>query len=298
MAQLSAGLRRLTDDEITQLRRALNGVQEQTLTKFGEAGQALAVLREGAAALREELSGSLKDWKRGQDLLGQAIGTLSQDFADSHKHATTVMNKLESDMYRAEQTGRAEKERLERVEVQLTGLQNQCQGTANELILLRSDRLAAGRGSGSGGGFLIEETKSFEHVGASTPPRSPSPRSKPGGGRVTFQTAHVSSGRSAEAKPGAPSSQPRHVVEVDVTTHLPRGALLSPGPVTKSVAVSPGPFKAPAPATTWQQPGRPPSPLPRVTLSPQHAPLSPSLPRPGMHAPLPLFGALPASQYL
>merc|ERR1711966_301363 len=88
-----------------------------------------------------ELTDTREDWKKSQDLLGQAISTLSQDLADFQKHASTVMNKLQSDAYHFEELGRDNKERMGRIEAQLNGIQQSVYSTTNELILLQDGKV-------------------------------------------------------------------------------------------------------------------------------------------------------------
>jgi len=69
-------------DEVASLKNALATSHEHTISKFGEVDRALNVFR---ASLAE----SKQDAKRGQDLLGQAINTLSQDLAEFQKQVTS-----------------------------------------------------------------------------------------------------------------------------------------------------------------------------------------------------------------
>merc|ERR1719326_996234 len=88
-------------------------------------------------AVRTELNETKQDWKKGQDLLGQAISTLSQDLADFQKHMNAVMNKLQSDVYKLEEQDRGSKERMNRMESQMSGMQQNLYSTANDLILMK-----------------------------------------------------------------------------------------------------------------------------------------------------------------
>merc|ERR1719310_1143874 len=90
--------------------------------------------------VRQELTDSRQDWKKGQDLLGQAIGTLSQDLADFQKHMSTVQNKLQSQVYLHEEQERASKDKLSRLEHQFGGMQQNLYSTANEVILMRKEK--------------------------------------------------------------------------------------------------------------------------------------------------------------
>merc|ERR1719159_782289 len=121
------------------MRKALGSSHEQTIGKFSEVDKAMSLFHGSVNTVRSELQETKQDWKRGQDLLGQAISTLSQDLADFQKHASTVMNKLQSDVYLLEETGRDERERIARIEAQLSGVQQNLYSTANEVILMKSE---------------------------------------------------------------------------------------------------------------------------------------------------------------
>lgn len=108
--------------------------------KFGEMDKAMGIFHGNITGNKQELTDTREDWKKSQDLLGQAISTLSQDLADFQKHASTVMNKLQSDAYHFEEIGRDGKDRAGRIEAQLNGLQQNIYSTTNELILLKEDK--------------------------------------------------------------------------------------------------------------------------------------------------------------
>merc|ERR1719223_1456542 len=78
-----------------------------------------------------------QDWKRSQDLLGKAMGTLSEDLADFQKHTTTVLNKVQSGMFHIEEVGHSDKDRLGRIEAQLSGIHHSLYSTTNDLLLLK-----------------------------------------------------------------------------------------------------------------------------------------------------------------
>jgi len=121
------------------LHSVLEGSQEQTVKKFSEVDQAMCMFHNSVNSLRHDLAETQQDWKKGQDLLGQAISSLSQDFADFQKHSSTVLNKLQSDVFHTEELGREDRERWNRVEAQLAGLQQNLHVTTGEVILLRSE---------------------------------------------------------------------------------------------------------------------------------------------------------------
>lgn len=127
----------LLEGEVGNIKRALGSGQEQTIMKFSEVDKAMSIFHQNINGARQELTDTREDWKKSQDLLGQAISTLSQDLADFQKHASTVMNKLQSDAYHFEELGRDSKERMRSIEAQLTGIQQSVYSTNNELILLR-----------------------------------------------------------------------------------------------------------------------------------------------------------------
>merc|ERR1719506_753712 len=127
------------ESDMSNLKKALASSQDQTIGKFSEVDKAMSMFHGSVNSVRTELQETKQDWKRGQDLLGQAISTLSQDLADFQKHASTVMNKLQSDVYLLEETGRDERERIARVEAQLSGVQQNLYSTANEVILMKSE---------------------------------------------------------------------------------------------------------------------------------------------------------------
>jgi predicted nucleic acid-binding Zn-ribbon protein len=173
-----------TDTEVGNMRKALGSSHEQTIGKFGEMDKAMSLFHQSVNGIRTELQETKQDWKRGQDLLGQAISTLSQDLADFQKHASTVMNKLQSDVYLLEETGRDERERIARVEAQLSGVQQNLYSTANELILMKSENA--------------------ERENATTSPKgglsSPRPTSRTPGGRRSLGPRD---GNPAQAMPAA-----------------------------------------------------------------------------------------------
>jgi len=127
------------DGEVGNIKKALGSSQEQTIIKFGEVDKAMSIFHGNIQGTRQELTDTREDWKKSQDLLGQAISTLSQDLADFQKHASTVMNKLQSDAYHFEELGRDNKDRMGRIEGQLSGIQQSVYSTTNELILLKDD---------------------------------------------------------------------------------------------------------------------------------------------------------------
>merc|ERR1719478_772776 len=129
-----------TDSEIANLKKVLSGSQEQTINKFAEVDKAMSMFHGSVNAVRQELTDSRQDWKKGQDLLGQAIGTLSQDLADFQKHMSTVQNKLQSQVYLQEEQERASKDKLSRLENQMSGMQQNLYSTANEVILMRKEK--------------------------------------------------------------------------------------------------------------------------------------------------------------
>lgn len=138
IVQLASSTRALEGD-LGDVRRALGSSQEQTVIKFGEVDQAMSLCHSAVAGAKQEFTDTKGDWKRGQDLLGQAISTLSQDFADFQKHSSTVLNKLQSDVYHLESVGRDEKDRLNRAEAQISGIAQGVYHTANEMILMKSE---------------------------------------------------------------------------------------------------------------------------------------------------------------
>lgn len=151
VVQVASGLRAM-ESEVENVRKALGSSQEQTVLKFGEVDQAMNVFHGSVGSVRQEIADTKQDWKRGQDLLGQAISTLSQDFADFQKQTSMVMNKLQSDVYNVETVGRSEKERLNRAEAQISGVAQNLYHTANEMILLKSERGAPSEVASQGGG--------------------------------------------------------------------------------------------------------------------------------------------------
>ncbi|CAE8615175.1 unnamed protein product, partial [Polarella glacialis] len=127
--------------EVADLHGAIQASQEHTLSKFGEVDHAMSILHANHSVVHKELLDTKKDWTRGQDLLGQAIQTLSQDFADFQKHSTNVTNKVQSDMYHVEERSRDERDRLNKAEVQIAAIHQTVQASANELVLLRSEQV-------------------------------------------------------------------------------------------------------------------------------------------------------------
>jgi chromosome segregation ATPase len=116
----------------------MGGVQkEQTQGKLKEVDNAMSVMHGSVQGLRQELTDTKQDWKGSQDLLGKALGTLSEDFADFQKHTTTVLNKLQSGMFHIEEVGHNEKDRLGRMEAQLSGIHHSLYSTTNDLLLLK-----------------------------------------------------------------------------------------------------------------------------------------------------------------
>merc|ERR1719336_2163239 len=99
----------------------------------------MSMFHSNVAGVRQDLADTKQDWQRSQDLLGQAITTMSQDFADFQKHISTVMNKVQSDMQLAESHNIEEKERLSRAEAQISGVATNLYHTANELIMLKQE---------------------------------------------------------------------------------------------------------------------------------------------------------------
>jgi len=192
-----ASIARQAEQDIAGLRKAVGGGQEQTIMKFGEVEQALNVFRNGFTTMRKELSDTKHDWKKGQDLLGQAISTLSQDFADFQKHSNTVSNKLQSDVSLWEETGRQVRDRGNRTEAQLAGLQQSVYDTANEMILIRGDgsedRRTGARPTSSGA--LAQRRTS-----------SPSAPARPFGVDVVGPGTTVAGGGQANAKAMEPSA--------------------------------------------------------------------------------------------
>jgi len=145
--RLQADVSQVTSDlhilqgEAANIRKTVVGSQEQTIMKFGEVDQAMSLLQGHISGVRQELVETKQDWKKGQDLLGQAIGTLSQDLADFQKHMSTIINKLQSDVYHMEEKTRGDQDRMARVEAQLSGLHESVLNTTNEMILLKGDNL-------------------------------------------------------------------------------------------------------------------------------------------------------------
>eukprot|EP00930_Biecheleria_cincta_P090116 TRINITY_DN7945_c0_g1_i1.p1 TRINITY_DN7945_c0_g1~~TRINITY_DN7945_c0_g1_i1.p1 ORF type:complete len:434 (+),score=85.60 TRINITY_DN7945_c0_g1_i1:177-1478(+) len=129
--------------EGSRFQAALVSIQEQTLMKFGEVDKAMTVLHGNSTNLQKELHATAADCKKGQDLLGKAIETLSQDFADFQKHSTHIMNKSQSDVHYLQELSRVEAERLSKVEIRLNALHQTAQSNTNELILLTSERSPA-----------------------------------------------------------------------------------------------------------------------------------------------------------
>eukprot|EP00930_Biecheleria_cincta_P090117 TRINITY_DN7945_c0_g1_i3.p1 TRINITY_DN7945_c0_g1~~TRINITY_DN7945_c0_g1_i3.p1 ORF type:complete len:442 (+),score=75.68 TRINITY_DN7945_c0_g1_i3:130-1455(+) len=129
--------------DASRFQAALESIQEQTLMKFGEVDKAMTVLHGNSTNLQKELHATAADCKKGQDLLGKAIETLSQDFADFQKHSTNIMNKSQSDVHYLQELSRVEAERLSKVEIRLNALHQTAQSNTNELILLTSERSPA-----------------------------------------------------------------------------------------------------------------------------------------------------------
>lgn len=133
------------DGEVGNFKRALTNSQEQTIAKFSEVDKAMSIFLGNINGTRQELSDTTEDWKKSQNLLGQAISTLSQDLANFQKHSSTVMNKLQSDTYHFEELGREKTERIGRIEAQLVGIQQSVYSNANEIILIKDDKAAPAR---------------------------------------------------------------------------------------------------------------------------------------------------------
>lgn len=170
---------RHVEGDMSSLKKAVSGGQEQTIMKFGEVDKAMSMFHGTLGTSRQELTDTQDDWKKSQELMGKAISTLSQDMADFHKHTSTVLNKLQSDVYHLEEVGRETKDRLHRSEAQVTGMQQSMYNTANELILLRSDKDDASSQAGSvfrtppakretSGGFGESKIGAMEKVNGST----------------------------------------------------------------------------------------------------------------------------------
>merc|ERR1719375_1924386 len=99
----------------------------------------MSLFHSSVGSIRSELGETKQDWKKAQDLLGQAISTLSQDLADFQKHMNTVMNKLQSDVYKLEEVDRGNKDRMNRMENQMGGMQQNLYSTTNDLILMKNE---------------------------------------------------------------------------------------------------------------------------------------------------------------
>lgn len=126
------------ESDMSNLKKALASSQDQTIGKFSEVDKAMSLFHGSVHTVRSELQETKQDWKKGQDLLGQAISTLSQDLADFQKHMNTVMNKLQSDVYKLEEQDRSSKERMNRIESQMSGMQQNLYSTANDVILMKN----------------------------------------------------------------------------------------------------------------------------------------------------------------
>jgi len=127
-----------SESDMGSMKKAFASMQEQTIGKFSEVDKAMSLFHGSVNNVRSELQDTKQDWKKGQDLLGQAISTLSQDLADFQKHMNTVMNKLQSDVYKLEEQDRSSKDRMNRVESQVGGMQQNLYSTANDVILMKS----------------------------------------------------------------------------------------------------------------------------------------------------------------
>eukprot|EP00927_Polykrikos_kofoidii_P015200 TRINITY_DN16746_c0_g1_i1.p1 TRINITY_DN16746_c0_g1~~TRINITY_DN16746_c0_g1_i1.p1 ORF type:complete len:620 (+),score=97.05 TRINITY_DN16746_c0_g1_i1:15-1874(+) len=134
--------------DVGNVRKALGSSQDQTLGKFGEVDQALCLFRDSIASMKREFGETKDDCTKGQELLGQAITTVSQDFADFQRHTSTVTNKLQSDVYHVEEKTRDYWARWNKTEGQLAGLQEKVYHTTNDLILLREEQTPLDRSEG------------------------------------------------------------------------------------------------------------------------------------------------------
>eukprot|EP00931_Biecheleriopsis_adriatica_P062175 TRINITY_DN37446_c0_g1_i1.p1 TRINITY_DN37446_c0_g1~~TRINITY_DN37446_c0_g1_i1.p1 ORF type:complete len:498 (+),score=104.60 TRINITY_DN37446_c0_g1_i1:46-1539(+) len=152
--------------EVGKFHTALTESQEQTLLKFGEVDHAMTVLHSNCTNLQKEMQSTKGDWKKGQDLLSQAISTLSQDFSDFQKHSTTVLNKAQSDVYHLQEMSRNEQERLNRAEVQLSALHQNVHAHNNEIILLSQERKEAGIPRGHGHMQQVPQAPSTDKAAA------------------------------------------------------------------------------------------------------------------------------------
>eukprot|EP00929_Paragymnodinium_shiwhaense_P082427 TRINITY_DN43429_c1_g1_i4.p1 TRINITY_DN43429_c1_g1~~TRINITY_DN43429_c1_g1_i4.p1 ORF type:complete len:553 (+),score=156.37 TRINITY_DN43429_c1_g1_i4:123-1781(+) len=95
-------------------------------------------MRDVISSMKQEFADTRQDWKKGQDLLGQAITTLSQDFADSQKHVSTITQNLQTDAYRIEEVCREVREVQTRTDTQIANVQQTCLKHSNDLVTLHS----------------------------------------------------------------------------------------------------------------------------------------------------------------
>lgn len=106
IVQIASSLRALESD-VSGLQRALSSCQDHTLLKFGEADKAINILHEGVSGVRQELLTTKGDCKRGQELLGDAINTISKDVAEFQRHTSAIVNKLQCDVYQLDAASRS-----------------------------------------------------------------------------------------------------------------------------------------------------------------------------------------------
>jgi len=253
VTRVTSALQQL-DGDVDSMRKALGSSQEQTVLKFGEVDQAMSMFHGSVASLRQDLADTKQDWSRGQDLLGQAISTMSQDLADFQKHTTTVTNKLQSDMHLADSHKQEDKDRLSRAEAQISGVATNLYHTANELIMLKSDASLLEASTSQAGSVSRQRSAG----GSALPKPSASPPALAAGSGVVpaaEREPSQSACRMGQARLGPPNGAPS----------LQTGPLQGPSP--QPVSPQPQPRQPPVGAC-GAQPMRPWHLSPGVSAAP------------------------------
>ncbi|CAK0795756.1 unnamed protein product, partial [Prorocentrum cordatum] len=127
----AASTQQAAEANTEQLRRCLDAGMSSTRARLEQAEQAISTLRAGASSHQEVLAETKQDWRRGQELLGEAIRTLSEDLASVQRSVGTTLSQLEARVDHLAECRRGDLDKLNNGEARLEELRRAVRDAAD-----------------------------------------------------------------------------------------------------------------------------------------------------------------------
>eukprot|EP00929_Paragymnodinium_shiwhaense_P100239 TRINITY_DN62421_c0_g1_i2.p1 TRINITY_DN62421_c0_g1~~TRINITY_DN62421_c0_g1_i2.p1 ORF type:complete len:440 (+),score=94.35 TRINITY_DN62421_c0_g1_i2:60-1379(+) len=187
----------ISQDDLRNVLSQVEAMQGHTSAMMRQLSEAAEQMRTDVAAWRHADLETMNGWKQDRELMGHAISKLSQDFGDHQKFSKVWNDKLQSDVYRIEETLRARDDAHTRLNSKLAGVQEALCQMGSDLILTKQRQL--GDISSTSPVPLRQDT--FEMQGLQS-------QSSTAPGRRPYRPAAPSAAGAGERTPARPTTQP------------------------------------------------------------------------------------------